>query len=282
MTCRDQQNVRPEAQQPRQGYLSWSRAEASCDARDLGAGGALHHASGSPINSMRITRWPSSRHDATLTNANPATTPTDVPAQQRVRRHQPAPPHRPGEQPGQGGEHRPVGPIQLGLRVLPPQHRDLLAQNQQLGVPRRRRACQQRHPPGQADEHQVQHPYHHKPAILPVRPLSRLAYSQVSQVCLVSEPHRQQGQPAACRAPPQKTSATEPERPGSGLYGGSGSRLSPVWARNPSMRAGRYWMRLSRFLMMAASWSGVLHEPRLPRLLFMFAHAPSTGLRSGA
>ena len=50
--------------------------------------------------------------------------------------------------------------------------------------------------------------------------------------------------------------ATEPERPGSGLYGGSGSRLSPVWARNPSMRVGRYWMRLSRFLMMAASWSG--------------------------
>ena len=36
MTCRDQQNVRPEAQQPRQGYLSWSAAEASCDARDLG------------------------------------------------------------------------------------------------------------------------------------------------------------------------------------------------------------------------------------------------------
>ena len=75
---------------------------------------------------------------------------------------------------------------------------------------------------------------------------------------------------------------TEAKRPGSGLYGGSGSRLSPVWARNPSMRAGRYWMRLSRFLMMAASWSGVLHEPRLPRLLFMFAQAPSTGLRSGA
>ena len=30
--------------------------------------------SGSPITSMRITRWPFSRHDATLTNANPATT----------------------------------------------------------------------------------------------------------------------------------------------------------------------------------------------------------------
>jgi hypothetical protein len=43
-------------------------------------------------------------------------------------------------------------------------------------------------------------------------------------------------------------------------------------------RAGRYWMRLSRFFMMAASWHGVLQEPTLPRLFFMFAQAPSVGL----
>lgn len=48
------------------------------------------------------------------------------------------------------------------------------------------------------------------------------------------------------------------------------------------MRAGRYWMRLSRFLMIAASWLGVPQEPRLPRLFFMFGQAPSAGLRSGA
>jgi hypothetical protein len=48
------------------------------------------------------------------------------------------------------------------------------------------------------------------------------------------------------------------------------------------MRAGRYWMRLSRFLMIAASWRGVPQEPRLPRLFFMFDQAPSAGLRSGA
>ncbi len=42
------------------------------------------------------------------------------------------------------------------------------------------------------------------------------------------------------------------------------------------MRAGRYWMRVSRFFTMAASWRGVLLEPRLPRLFFMFAQAPST------
>ena len=29
--------------------------------------------------------------------------------------------------------------------------------------------------------------------------------------------------------------------------------MKPVWARNASMRAGRYWMRLSRFFMIAAS-----------------------------
>jgi len=47
------------------------------------------------------------------------------------------------------------------------QHRDLLAQHQQLGVLRRRGTCQQRHPADQADEHQIQHPYRHKLAMLP-------------------------------------------------------------------------------------------------------------------
>ena len=40
------------------------------------------------------------------------------------------------------------------------------------------------------------------------------------------------------------------------------------------MRAGRFWMRLGRFFMMAASWLGELQKPRLPRLFFMFAQAP--------
>jgi hypothetical protein len=64
-------------------------------------------------------------------------------------------------------------------------------------------------------------------------------------------------------------------------YQGSGSRVSPVWARNPSMSSGRYWMRLSRFLTVAASWSTVPAD-RLPRPFFIWAHMPSTGLRSGA
>jgi hypothetical protein len=105
-----------------------------------------------------------------------------VPAQQRARRNQPAHPLRPGEQPGQGGEHRPVGPVQLRPGVLPQRHRDLLAQHQQLGVLRPRWACQQRHPVDQADEHQVQHPYRHKPAILPAPTTTAAANPQVSNL----------------------------------------------------------------------------------------------------
>ena len=40
------------------------------------------------------------------------------------------------------------------------------------------------------------------------------------------------------------------------------------------MRPGRYWMLLSRFLMIAASWSTSVTQ-RLLRLFFMFAQAPS-------
>ena len=61
------------------------------------------------------------------------------------------------------------------------------------------------------------------------------------------------------------------------VYGGSGSRVSPVWARNPLMSAGRYWMVLSRLLTIAASWStSVTH--RLPSPFFRFAQAPSVAL----
>ena len=78
----------------------------------------------------------------------------------------------------------------FGLGVLAPQHRDLLAQHQQLGVLRCRRACRQRYPAGQADEDQVKHPCRHKPAILPaVRPLPQ-PNSQVNNLCPVLQPHR--------------------------------------------------------------------------------------------
>jgi hypothetical protein len=46
------------------------------------------------------------------------------------------------------------------------------------------------------------------------------------------------------------------------------------------MSAGRYWMRLSRFLTTAASWS-TSRAARLPRPFFRFAQTPSAGLRWG-
>ncbi len=64
-------------------------------------------------------------------------------------------------------------------------------------------------------------------------------------------------------------------------YGGCGSRVRPVWARNPVMSSGRYWMRLRRFFTVAVSWS-TLQAVRLPRQRFMCAHTPSAALSSGA
>ena len=120
-----------------------------------------------------------------------------VPAQQRVRRDQPAHPQWPGEKPGQRGEHCPVGPIQLRLGILPLQHRHLLAQHQQLGVLGSCRAREQHHPASHADEEQVQNPYSHKPVMLPAAGSLAQANLQVSHLRPVLEPHRQQGQPSA-------------------------------------------------------------------------------------
>ena len=44
------------------------------------------------------------------------------------------------------------------------------------------------------------------------------------------------------------------------------------------MSPGRYWMRLSRFFMIEASWRTVLQEASCPRLVFMLDQAPSTGV----
>ena len=71
------------------------------------------------------------------------------------------------------------------------------------------------------------------------------------------------------------------ERLGSGSYGGWDSSVSPVWRRNPAMRAGWRWMRPRDLRMAADSWSKVAAD-RLPRAAFMLDQTPSTGLRSGA
>ena len=63
----------------------------------------------------------------------------------------------------------------------------------------------------------------------------------------------QQRQAALQPLPRLSRQLQEVERRGPDLYSGSGSRLSPAWARNPLMSAGRYWMRLSRVRITAAS-----------------------------
>ncbi|WP_327011526.1 IS5/IS1182 family transposase [Dactylosporangium sp. NBC_01737] len=61
----------------------------------------------------------------------------------------------------------------------------------------------------------------------------------------------------------------------------SGSRVRPVWVRKLSRRSVRYWMLLSRFLMIAWRWSIPL-TARLPMLRFRCDQTASVGLRSGA
>jgi hypothetical protein len=113
-----------------------------------------------------------------------------APAQQPARCDQPPRPQRAGEQPGQGSEYRPVGPVQLRPGMLPPEHRDLVAQHKQLSVLRRRRARRQRQPSRQADEHQVENPNCHKPAMLPARRLVPQENPQVNHLRTVLKPHR--------------------------------------------------------------------------------------------
>ncbi len=87
-----------------------------------------------------------------------------------------------------------ISAVQPGPGILPPQHRDLLAQDQQLGILRSRRTREQHHPASQAKEQQVDHPYRHEPAILPGTRRSPLANQQVSHPCAVRA--------AATRRPP--------------------------------------------------------------------------------
>jgi hypothetical protein len=114
------------------------------------------------------------------------------------------------EHPGQSRDHRPISPVQLRLGILPPQHRDLLAKYQQLGVLRCVRARKQYHPPRQAGEHQVEHPYRHEPAILPCAQPTPLTNPQVSYLC-----HRF-GTPQGRRSLPRKTPSPRsgPDPPG--------------------------------------------------------------------
>ena len=60
-----------------------------------------------------------------------------------------------------------------------------------------------------------------------------------------------------------------------------GAKSRPVFAMYPSIRLGRYCMRLSRVLTSAVSWS-MPCLARLARDRFRWDHTASTGLSSGA
>jgi hypothetical protein len=57
-----------------------------------------------------------------------------VPAQQRRRRDEEDRPARSGQQPRQGGQHDPVGGLELGASDLSTKHRDLMTQNEDFDV----------------------------------------------------------------------------------------------------------------------------------------------------
>jgi hypothetical protein len=57
-----------------------------------------------------------------------------MPAQQRGRLDEQPAPDRGWQQPREPGQHRSVGPVEPRPGHLPPQHRDLMAQQQELSI----------------------------------------------------------------------------------------------------------------------------------------------------
>jgi hypothetical protein len=110
-----------------------------------------------------------------------------MPLQHRARPDQPVAAQRTGQPACQRGQDRPIGPIQPRPGTGAPQHRQFVPQHQQLGVLRRGRASEQRQPPDEADEDQVQQPQRHG------RRSSRTSVTAAScrsSACIVLEPHR--------------------------------------------------------------------------------------------
>jgi hypothetical protein len=89
-----------------------------------------------------------------------------MPAKHRGRPDEQAPPRRTGQQPRQPSQHRPVGPVDPRPGHLAVQHRDLVAQHQQLGVLCRRASCQQGKPPQHRAAQQIQQSKRHAPLIV--------------------------------------------------------------------------------------------------------------------
>ena len=68
---------------------------------------------------------------------------TAVPSQHGARRDQAMCPQVPGQQPNQRGEHGTLSPVQSGLGFGAAQHGNLVAQDKQLDILRRRGPAKQ-------------------------------------------------------------------------------------------------------------------------------------------
>jgi hypothetical protein len=79
-----------------------------------------------------------------------------MPPQDRGRSDETVRRQRPRQEPDQGGEHRPVGPVQPRRRVLPAKDRILVTENQDLYIFGRTGTGEERKPAGDAAEHKVE------------------------------------------------------------------------------------------------------------------------------
>jgi hypothetical protein len=84
-----------------------------------------------------------------------------MPAQQRLGRCEPVEPTLPGEQPGQCREHGPIWPGGTWPGDLSAQHRDLMAEHEDLGVPGRLPAGEQCEPADELAEDEVEQSQRH-------------------------------------------------------------------------------------------------------------------------
>jgi hypothetical protein len=84
-----------------------------------------------------------------------------VPAHDRGRGDQPVRRQRPGQEPGQRGEHRSVGPVQPRRGVLPAQDRVLVTEDQDLYIFGRAGPGEESKPAGDAAERKVEQAQRH-------------------------------------------------------------------------------------------------------------------------
>jgi hypothetical protein len=124
-----------------------------------------------------------------------------VPGQQGAGRHEPVQPQVPGQQPRQGGDHGPVGPVRLRTGDLTAQDRDLMPQYQDLHVFGVVAAGEQREPAEQPGHQQVEEAG--KSAIAEDR-------SPVQVVSRVLAPHRAPAPCSSRRVRPALTRASPP------------------------------------------------------------------------